>query len=376
MTRLKRKYTLIKEGLKIGLRDLKIKLKGYPSFGKTAEEICEETVSRCLGGEFINAGLGHFQNPWVRDMGIFADSIVKEGYEKELKKSLRNSLNTFEEFGKTTTSILGGCPVDIYGLGSDTLPFILHTGLVTKNYNLLEKHEKLLNKEIKRFFNRAFDQNLGLVKKDIYLSGAKDCIRRFSSTYNNTMVAWLKRLIGRAQDRGIDLPNPFKGFQIKERMRRELWEGSYFKEDLKGNYISSDANIFPFYLDIFKNKEMEKSAISSMQEEGLNKPFPIKYSKERKGGRELGLVRLFTPNYQGNTIWTQMGLCYIDILSEIDESKAKEDLKKIKSKIEEHGVVLEVFKPDGSPYSTPFYSSDYGMIWAVHFLQLSKKLGL
>ena len=40
----------------------------------------------------------------------------------------------------------------------------------------------------------------------------------------------------------------------------KFWNGCYFEEDKESKRISSDANIFPYYLEIFEEKSMLKKA--------------------------------------------------------------------------------------------------------------------
>lgn len=364
------------EALRMGLQDVHIQIKGYPRFNGDAVTICREIVNQCFNGAFFQGSLGHFKQLWIRDVGMFANSFIRQGLGAQFRKTLDFALSVYKCNGRITTTVLNNKhAVDIYDTASDTLPFLLHALNESESFELLTEHQSLLSGEISRVTEKLVNPQTGLVREEIYVSGAKDCVRRFSSTYDNCMMAWLGRLIQEIEQNGIcRLPNPVNPDKMKETICNTFWTGSYFREDLKASFVSSDANVWPFYIGLFDDQEMKRKALQTLQTEGLDKPFPLKYSKEEHPERELFFPRIFTPNYQGNTIWAQLGLCYTDILSGINANQARMELSKIKQVIETYGNVLELFEPDGAPYKGRVYRGDHGMIWAVHFLDLWDRL--
>ena len=43
-----------------------------------------------------------------------------------------------------------------------------------------------------------------------------------------------------------------------------FWNGRYFEDDLSSDYISGDANVFPYWCNIIKDKEMLKKSIKAI----------------------------------------------------------------------------------------------------------------
>jgi len=156
---------------------------------------------------------------------------------------------------------------------------------------------------------------------------------------------------------------------MKNKIKKEFWNGNYFYDDLnKKKYVAGDANIFPFWLGVFDDNKMLKSCIKSMQNEGLAKPFPLKYTK--KDSAKTNFARWFVKNYEGNALWMHMGPLYVQLVKKIDKKKAKDYIDAYTLLIEKHKNFLEVFNPDGSVFRSPFYHADEGMLWAANFLTL------
>ena len=116
---------------------------------------------------------------------------------------------------------------------------------------------------------------------------------------------------------------------------------------------------------------MLNSALKSIQKEGLDKPFPLKYAvNENKKNQKFIAIEFFAKNYERNTIWMHMGPLYVSLVKTVNPkllNKYKSQYKKI---IEKHKNYLELFNHKGKPYKTPFYYSDEAMSWAVNYLTL------
>jgi len=169
------------------------------------------------------------------------------------------------------------------------------------------------------------------------------------------------------------LYNPFKGYDFKKIIKDKFWTGNYFLDDISGlDYVSGDANVFPYWTGLFDSKKMIKLSLDAIQKDGLDKPFPLKYTKE-KVGKYLLLNSILVPNYEGNAIWTNLGQCFIDVVKKIDKEKSGEYLGQYIKNVEKYKNYLEVFNPDGTPYRALFYYSDEAMLWSANLLDSMKK---
>src|SRR5262249_26295715 len=140
-------------------------------------------------------------------------------------------------------------------------------------------------------------------------------------------------------------------------------------------FISSDANVWPFWTGVITDQKMMKKAFKSIQKYKLNQPFPLKYQVDYHRKFEHPINSFIFPNYNaGNSIMTLIGPLYIELLTRVEPQRAKRELKKMKSLIEQHGTYAEVFTPDGKqPLQGKFsIQSDTGMLWAAMIPKLKK----
>lgn len=353
----------VTQGTRITLSSLKHRAFPKMYYG-TAEQICHQVVNDCWNGDFFQTSTGNFPQFWTRDFGWCTQSLLKLKKEKEVNRTLRYALNRFQQHGKITTTITpGGKPFDFPTYSVDSLPWLIHSIKLSKF--VYYPYKDLLNKEIKRFYETVINERTGLVRPDVFFSSMKDFAKRKSSCYDNVMVAMLSRDLEE-----MNLYNPFEGTDYPALIKRHFWAGSYFFDDLsKRAYIAGDANLFPFLLGIFTDKEMFSSALKSIQEAGLDEPFPLKYTSENK---EVGFIwqEKLIPEYEYNTIWAHMGPLYIKLLQKVDLQRAQLLKERYAEMIAKHKSYLEVFFPNGSPYQSLFYYCDRGMLWAANYLTL------
>mgnify|MGYP006414757199 FL=1 len=85
------------------------------------------------------------------------------------------------------------------------------------------------------------------------------------------------------------------------------------------------------------------------------------------------MLGILASNYEGNAIWMQWGLLYLEVVKMVDKKLLNKYLQIYSNLIEKHGNYLEVFNPDGSIYSSPIYYCDESMIWCAGYLGLMKK---
>ncbi|MBD3248493.1 hypothetical protein GF336_00425 [Candidatus Woesearchaeota archaeon] len=357
----------IKEASRIFARSLKVRFKGPKKYQGNAEQICKSIVEDCWNGRYFQVSAGHFNEFYIRDFGWCIDSLLKLGYKEEVIKSLEYALKIYAENDRVATTItFQGKVLDVFSYAPDSLAFLIRSLRVSGAKDIVDRYTPFLTKETERCFDICFDKNDGLVREDVNFSSMKDEAKRKSSCYDNVMVAMLSEELDK-----LKLHNPFKEYDIKKRIKEEFWNGEYFYDDLKKKeMITGDSNVFPFWTGIFQDNNMLKKCVNAIQKDGLDMPFPLKYSRDRSKESKMNAVAFFAGDYEHDCIWMHMGPLYIKSVRKIDAEKAKEYKLKYKEIIEKHRNFLEVFDKDGKPYRNLFYYTDESMLWAANYLTL------
>jgi hypothetical protein len=345
-------------------RSVGVRVLGFHRFAGDARHICEQIIDECWNGRYFQTSAGHFAEFWTRDFGWCVDSLLKLGYRKEIIRTLSYALERFERAGGIATTISPlGRPFNFPCFSPDSLPFLMHALNSANAKSLIQKHRPFLQAQAELYERRVIDPETKLVK-DKKFSSMKDGYYRHRSCYDTCVVGMLAKELNKAKIKH-NLPD------AKSILMTHYWTGSYFLDDLSGrDYVAGDAQVFPFWTGVITDKKMMKKAFISLQEHGLDHPFPLKYTSYRIRPNVIA-QKLFAPNYEGNTIWPHMGLLYISLLRQIDPSRARQDVESYKSLVENHKTFLEVYSPDGKkPYRSLFYASDEGMLWAANLLTL------
>jgi hypothetical protein len=350
-------------------------LRGHKRYSGSSRDIARAIVRDCWNGTYIQGSAGHFHQFWVRDLGMCTPALVRMGMREEVHRSLAWALEVYERAGRVTTTIFPGRrPIDIYVYGSDSLPFLVYSLRVIEAVDLVQRHRPFLQAEVDRFYALLLDPETGLVTRRRTFAEPKDCMKKSSSTFSNAMLAFLAKELEALG--GFSVPFDHRGFA--SRLCQVFWRGDHFIDDLSGeDLVSGDANTWPFWLGVVEDESMLSSALATLEREGLTRPFPLRYFTSRIPGREHFYPRIFTPNYQGDTIWPQVGMVYIDLLARIRPAGALEHLRAYGEVIEREGNFLEVHSADGRPYKgrLGIYRADEGMIWAAMYLDLAERLG-
>ncbi len=351
------------QGARIFLQGLKNKIKPHRYFG-TAEDICKLTVNDCWNGRFFQTSTHNFPQFWTRDFGWCTQSLLKLGYEEKIHHTLRYAMNRFKHYHTITTTITpGGKPFNFPTAAVDSLPWLIHS--IKISHFPYYEHRAFLNQQVQHFFNQFISPLTGLVKPDLHVSSMKDFAVRKSSCYDNCMVGMLA-----ADLTELKLENPLEKYNYPRLITEHFWNGAFFFDDLsKKMYIAGDANIFPFLSGLIRDPVKMAAALRALEGAGLTEPFPLKYTASKQGVSFAWQERLM-PNYEGNTIWTHMGPLYIKLLQQVDKEKAALYQERYRQAIAQHGNYIEVFNADGTPYRTPLYSCDRGMLWAANYLTL------
>ncbi len=296
-------------------------------------------------------------------------ALCRLGFRDRVVQSWAFGLDRFERAGKVTTTIFNRrFPRDVYAYACDSVPMMLFALRHCGAGDLIVKHRELLGREIHRFVDTVLDRELGMARTDGYFSGPRDCMTGRSTVFANTMIALLARLL---EDDPL-LPNPFAGIDVRANMREHLWTGEYFRDSLCRQEPSGDGNIWPFFFDVFADGDMRRSAFATLEARGFTHPIPLRYFQRRLPDSELPIPKMFTPNYQGDPSWTQLGPVYLGLLGDVDRDQMIQHRDRMASFIERDGSYLELYTPDGKPYKGRafLYHADEGMIWAAMFLDL------
>jgi len=357
--------THYKEGLRIFKR--KLLNKPIKKYSGNSKEICKQIIDDCWNGKYLQVSPGNFAEFYCRDFGIIVKHLLNLGYKKQVESTLKYALKIFKKHNKFTTTITPDkIPVDMFYPTPESLSYIVNSLVLLKNKKLIQEYKSFIEQQVQMIFENDFNQKTGLLRDDKHFSAMKDQALRRSSCYNNCFLALLSNNLNK-----LKLNNPFKKYNFKKTIKENFWNGSYFYDDLSHKrYIAGDANVFPFWCDIFTSKKMFNSVLDTIQRNGLDKPWPLRYTRSRIKAHEYFPVRFFSKNYEGNTVWMHLGSCFIDVVSKFNKQLTKYYLEQYKHVIQKHKNFLEVFNPDGTIYKTPFYKADESMSWCAIYLNL------
>lgn len=373
---LRDQWVLLKEGLRLAGRELSMKLRhrGPKRYQGSSTEIARRVVEGCWNGEYFCAGIDHLDQFWIRDLAICCEGLLDLGHRQRVLKSLSWALGHYQRHGHITTTIfLHREPVDIFSYASDSLPFLLHSLELAAAEDLRAQYRGLIEAEAERYACELIDPETGRLRRDRMFSGTKDTMEFKGTCYASAMAAWCSELLTRAE-----LKNPLAGYDLKAAME-DYWTGSFFRNDLEEGppLCSADANFWPYWCGVVEPREPRlRASIAAVQAEGLDKPFPLKYHARRMPERELGLQRLFLPNYQGDAIWTFFSMLWIELVAEFDLEQARQYVRATEAWLEKEGTWIEVFQPDGQKplVGRLGHGSDWGMLWAAQWPRLLKKV--
>lgn len=362
-------YHHLREGMRMLRRRFSVAQHGIKEYSGNAEQICKQIVRDCWNETFFQVSVGHFPVFYMRDFGMCVEALLKLDYKKEVEKTLQFALTVYSRENKISTTISAeGKGFDVFSYAPDSLAFLLYSLRTAQATELIEIYRPFLEEQIQYFYDTALDKKTGLIRKDKNFSSIKDHAKRQSCCYDNCCAAVIAR-----EARILGLENSLQKYDYKKIIKQQFWTGEYFRDTLNSNTISGDANTFPYWFEIFTDKAMIKKSIAALQKENLDNPFPLKYTRIVPKNF-LFPLSLLTSNYEGNSIWAHLGLCYIDVAAKVNKNVAKKYLEQYRKQIEQHKNFLELYDPDGKPYKTLFYYADAGILWAVKWLALGETL--
>lgn len=365
----------------------------------------------------------HFSQLYVRNLGVFYYPLL-DGRIKASRLDWRNrqavylqtlafALGVFAKHRQLTTTIVSTAPygvtcVNFYAYPSDTLYGLLYALAVLMGYQsprpyddgpgghqldskpaaatLLDEYRSTLYQAYGDYRRTVYDEQTGLIKTDIHLSGAKDITRRFGAFYDN-VIYWKTAQL--AMQLGLASIDKAWLAAYKQRILQTFWleEAGHFLEDLSDEgkqhqYYSSDwlVVLFTGFLDPTKQREQAYfvRSLDYIDQHGIDKPFAIKYQQDRRAHRQFWAVRLAVASYGGDAIWSFWGMEYIKTLLLLYRSTGQVDyLKKADYHIAKYKAVMlrdggfpEVFDRRGKLLQTPLYRSIRQTGWVIGFEQV------
>lgn len=364
----------------------------------------------------------HFNGLFVRNLGVFYYPMLDRriaGSEHDWQnrqivylQSVAYALGVFAKRPIPTTTIVSmgryaATCVNFYSYPSDTVYGIFYAlaalagkedarafeygadehqlDTVQATILLMAAYDDTLEQLYEHYRSTAYDEEAGLVKRDLHMSGAKDITRRYSAFYDN-VIFWKTTELAMK----LDVIEQDKAFlrDLKKRILKTFWleDEGYFLEDLSDEgmekkYYSSDWLIVlaTGFLNPAKPRERTyfERSIDYIRAEKIDQPFAIKYQQDTRAHRQFWAVRLAVASYGGDSIWSFWGMEYIKTLCRLYDltgekryyTWAGEHLAAYEEKMLENQGFPEVFDKDGNLLQTPFYRSIRQTGWVIGFEQ-------
>lgn len=365
-------FLQLNDGFRIIRRAVKTHIVGLKRYRGNVKQISEKIIDSCYNKKkkYFMVSSGHFRQFYARDFGMIVDSLIYLGYKEKARNTITYAMDSYERAGRITTQIsLGGKAFDFPNHTPESTAYMLRSLIALNDKDLLKKYKKFIEEQVEYIYENDIDKETGLLRKDRHFSSMKDHSLRISDCYLNSMLGLLSICLTKAK-----YYNPFSEYDYKELLMKNFWKEDHFIEDLSGkNILSGDANVFPFWTGVVKDKEMLTKVIQAIKRKELDKPFPLKYTTKEDVPKKLHLADLFVYGYEHDTVWVHLAMCYLKIVERADKELLKQYLKQYESKIKEHKNFLEVYFADGKPFKRPLYVVDDSMIWVAVFLELYQK---
>lgn len=362
---------LLKHSVLNLLIDLRSKRHGPKQYAGSPIEILKSIQNDLWNGSFIQGSTGHFRQYWVRDLCLFYDAYIKTGQSDRLKQSLQWGLENFRKQNRITTTIWPNAQAyNIFTEPADSLPLLIWAIRRTGFSDLWMKYRDFLIAQSKDYFATRLEPN-GLPTRLRDYTGLKDAVSRKGASYTFFMAWCLAENLKALHDPVTFIPT-FSWPQIFEKY---FWspEGFVFEDRERENFFSTDVNLIPFWLGLVNFNEKWVSVKKAIDARKLTTPLAIMTSEFRRPHREKLISRLTAPNYQGDTIWANLGMIYLGLLRKAQSPDYAAELEKWRERVKCDQNFLEVFYSMGRPFRTWFYTCDEGMNWSVQLLkELSK----
>lgn len=393
----------------------------------TIDEIIQEIHSLRFNPEepFLISG-DHFSVLYPRNLGIFYNSVLDPRTalnEEDWKnrqliylKTVAYALQVYSKSDHLSTTIVPIAPRSValmnsYAPPSDTLYGMLYGlkvltsedeilnrypfesanaskySLQTKQEaaQLLEKYKDSVKRHLDQYLEEDYDQQTGLVRKDIHISSAKDIVFRESAFYDN-VIMW--RTVQLAQELGIVPQDQQFLDEFKQRILKTYWlenEGYFLEEQsdlaVKNKYYSSDWLIafMTGFLDPAKPEERPYfvRSIKYIQRNAIDQPFGLQFHPDFHPGQLVPIVRMVAPEYGSTAIWSNWGQEYTKLLVRLYQvtgdpqylDHARYQVNAYSFNIKRYQGYPELYDKNGDFYRKPFYKSVRQTGWVVSYEQ-------
>lgn len=365
----------------------------------------------------------HFSGLFVRNLGVFLYPVLDGNFgesEKDWRRrqmtylqTVAYALGVFSKHDRLTTTImptnrLGATCVNFYAYPSDTLYGILYAlaascGIESAQpyeygkpaysldikeaaNDLVQKYRDNLAYHYASYRHAVFNEETGLFRTDVHVSGAKDITKRTCAFYDN-VIFWKTTEL--AIKLGIIADRPGFLDELKQRIVDTFWleEEGYFLEDLsdegiRSKYYSSDWLIIlaTGFLNPDNRRERHyfERSVAYIRDNKIDEPFPIKYQHDTRAGRQFLPVRIAVASYGGDAIWSFWGMEYIKTLLILHRITGKSEYLQIadthiaayEQSIVRYGGFPEVYDKRGNLLETRMYRSIGMTSWVVGFEQV------
>lgn len=367
---------IVAEGIRIALHGLRTSLKGPKRYPGSAEGICRTVVETCWDGRLgIFLASGHnYPLFYARDFGMCVDSLLALGHRERVRKTLAWAMRNYERAGKVTQIIRRNGKAYNYpdSESPDALAFLLHALAALGDEQLVQKHRAFLDGELGRFAWNVVDPTTGLVKRGLPVGGMRDYAIRDSSCYDNAMLAAISKYAT-----ALALKNPLRRYGYRRLLLERYWTGTHFKDDAANDAITGDANVAPLWLRVFspeQERELVRKVQRAMREEGLDRPYALRYEATTETKTRMRWHELFTGSWERDTVWLHLGNLWLQVLARHDRKALRRELAKHRELIERVKHYPEVLDKEGEPYRVPLFHADDTMLWACNWLALEAGL--
>ena len=330
-----------------------------------AEAICTEIVERCWNGTFYTTSIGNFNYFWIRDFATVAKSLRQLGHTDRVRATLRWALGHYMEHDAVTLCITpNGKLFDAPKRGIDTLPSLIHC-IWSVKYQLSGEERAFLERRFAEFIEDFIDPATGMVLARPGFAELRDGVIYDRSAYSLAMVermAWACENLG--------LAYPYNHQLYRDELLNHYWNGDYFNADYHNTAFSAECALIPFIMRSVEDTDKLGRTLDYIHQQGLAKPYPIRYTNTPGKFRYRLWARTVMRNYAGDTIWTWHGAYYLRLLWGQNHPEARQYQAAFDEMITRYRTFPELLHPDGSMYNSLLYKSSEGMIWAAIYLTL------
>ncbi len=410
-------------------------LTGKVRGGKKAPQASVEDIIRSIHAlrfdpnePFLISG-DHYSVFYPRSLGIFYHSTLdprtaldyQDWYNRQLiyLKSTAYALGVFAQSEELATTIVPISPksvvmLNIHAPASDTLYSILYAlktlqssdeilarypyqleissgsaelkiQTAAASQELLNTHRDSLIRHWQNYQQAVYDEETGLVKKNILLSSTKDMAKRQSAFYDN-VIYWKTWQL--AQDLGLVSADEQATAELKQRIIDAFWseKKGYFIEDLSNRGVNeqlySSDWLIAYQLGLLDpSNEVDRQyllkSVDYISRNAIDQPFGLQYSPEERPWQLHRIVKIAAPEYGSTAIWSNWGMEYIKLLIHLFQAtgdwnylnRADQQLSAYRFNIKRYRGYPELYDKNGDFFRNKFYTSVRQTGWVVSYEQ-------